>query len=89
MADLEKLKRKPKPKGEEVGRLYKGSLKGKPLYASNEEALKASAAQLEALAQKAGLSVDELLNRAETSKEFREDDLDALMLARQIAYFKK
>jgi len=30
MADLEKLKRKPKTKDEEVGRLYKESLKGKP-----------------------------------------------------------
>jgi len=89
MADLEKLKRKPKTKDDEIGRLYKESLKGKPLYSSNEEAIKGITTQLETLAQKAGLSVDELLTRAETSREFREDDLDALMLARQIAYFKK
>ncbi len=89
MADLEKTKRKTKDDSAKDNQLFDEVMKSVPLYSSKEEALKALTMELEILASKNDLSVEALLEKAETSKNFNEDHLDALMLARQVAFLKK
>ena len=88
MANLEKLKHK-KNKPDERSQLFQEVMKSVPLYSSKEEALRELNSQLEALATKNRLSVEDLLEKAESDTKFNEDYLDALVLARQVAYFKK
>lgn len=88
MANLEKMKRKNK-KPNDKSRLFEEVMKSKPLYSSKGEALKDLTFKLKTLASKNGLSVEALLERAESDSKFDEDHLDALMIARQIAYFRK
>lgn len=69
--------------------LLQNAMKAEPQFASNQEAVKSLSEQLEKLAGKLQLSVDQLLNVAEHSAAFREEHLLALKLSRQISYFSR
>lgn len=91
MKEIEKTgKSEPLP-GQTTSELYERVMKSRtnPRYANKAEALAGTREELNALAQKMGLSVEELLVKAESSPIFREEYVEALMLARRINYFKK
>ena len=73
---------------EQEGELYNAVMGTKPTYKSNEEAATAFTERLERLAKKMGLSPSELFYEAETSKEFKEEYLEAIYLTRQINLFR-
>ena len=61
----------------------------KPLYKSNEEALRAKTAELDALAAKYKTTPHELLLKAEQDSTFNEDYLTVIDLFRAIARLKR
>ena len=64
-------------------------MREKPRFASDRAALEGYTQELEALAARFKMSVEELLNEAESSGKHHEDYIEALMLARRVAYFRK
>ncbi|MBI4405807.1 MAG: hypothetical protein HY537_16735 [Deltaproteobacteria bacterium] len=70
--------------------LHERALKSRstPRYPSKEDALLGMRNELAALAKKCGLSVEQLLVEAEHSHVFREEFVEALVLARRIAHFE-
>jgi hypothetical protein len=87
---MDGLEKQNVPKEEESdGQLYKEAVSTKAKFSSNEEAISGLTSELESLAQLAGLSVSELLKRAETSSEFNENEERATSLVRRIAFLRK
>ena len=86
-ATTEKIKRTEE--SEQNSELYNTAMAMKPKYKSNAEAAIGLTEDLNQMAKKLNLSVSELLNQAETSREFKEEYFIALNLARQISYAKK
>lgn len=60
-----------------------------PEFKTSIEASKAFQSRLDEIAKSHSISVHELLNRAETSSEWRPDFSEALMLQRRIARYSK
>lgn len=79
----------PVAEEEEPSQLYQQYLSAKPLYASKEEAIAKLTQELEVIAQRNGMSIRELLHRAEYSNVLNEDDDRARGLARTIGALKK
>lgn len=87
---MDGLEKRNAPKEEEAdGQLYREAMANTPKFASNEEAISRLTRELESLAKGSGLSVSELLKRAETSSEFNENEERAASLARRIAFLRK
>ncbi len=68
--------------------LYLDAVRLRPRFANNADALRSLTIRLDDLAKNAGLSVADFLTQAESSSDFKEEYLDALMLARQIHRLK-
>jgi hypothetical protein len=70
------------------GALYVEAMQARPSTGDKGALLAELTRRLATLAQKAGLSVKDYLAQAESSTDFREDYLEALTTARQIARIK-
>jgi hypothetical protein len=75
--------------GEQTSELYNAAMAMKPEYNSKAEAAIGLTEELNQIAKKLNLSVPELLDKAETSREFKEEYFIALNLAREISYAKE
>ena len=75
--------------GDKPSQLYLDAVRARPLSSDTQTLLTASSQRLESLAAQLKLSVAELLNKAETESQFREEYLEALTLARRIAKLKQ
>ena len=68
--------------------LYEDLINSKPLFESNEEALKFYTEKYEALGAKHGMTGDQYWMLAEHASKFEEDHWEILGLARRIAVAK-
>lgn len=91
MKEFEKLQKSENSMDNPTCELYEKVINSRstPRYANKAEALTGTKKELNALAQKMGLSQEELLIRAEGSPVFKEEYVEALMLSRRIANFEK
>lgn len=75
------------PEDYEITPLYAEFLNSKPLYPNNEAALVGVRKQLEELAAKNGMNVEEFLQEARTGKNYISDHVTALQLYRALGFF--
>ncbi len=69
--------------------LYEKGLRTKPRFASTQEAIESYTRELNALASKRKVSVQQLLSEAEHSAEFDEDYLTAIHLWKTLSALRK
>lgn len=65
-----------------------GALNSKPRFSSNKEAVEGLTSELEQIAQKLGVSIEQLIVDAEHSLTHKPLYIEALSLAREITHFR-